>query len=404
MNKKAKLREAAELKLSNVPNRILNMYLVPRKLLVFDINKVLLHRQAKSSFFKIRPHAYAFIAGMSQRYTLAVWTSMTKKSAKPILADLFPPQHIPLLFNWYQNRCHSIPNELVPDGKPLFLKELSRVWAEFSQFNESNTILLDDTSEKCARNPPHTSIQPCPYEPNGPRLPQFNPYIAPAFSIQNGSDNASSAVRVDIAVDKIDANEIDLDDIDVDVDQSAEATTTESDTLDVSPACESNSAVAVTVLGAEIVVEVSETTTQPCSQSPQLATSAINGEGVGSIGPLSASVESPEATILSSACVVTHTVPAAAQETVPMGPGEETKAVPSLPRAPPPAFFRPPPPPPMHGPPLPPQAAAVFNPYMTDEDCELIPGGPLWNYLDILARHDGPVQEIYEQLGPYRFY
>eukprot|EP01032_Pedospumella_encystans_P017001 gene17001-19374_t len=62
MNKKAKLREAAELKMSNVPNRILNMYLVPRKLLVFDINKVLLHRQAKSSFFKIRPHAYAFIA------------------------------------------------------------------------------------------------------------------------------------------------------------------------------------------------------------------------------------------------------------------------------------------------------------------------------------------------------
>lgn len=140
MNKKAKLREAAELKLSNVPNRMINMYLVPRKLLVFDINKVLLHRQAKSSFFKIRPHAYAFIAGMSQRYTLAVWTSMTKKSAKPILADLFPPQHIPLLFNWYQNRCHSIPNELVPDGKPLFLKELSKVWGEFSQFNESNTV------------------------------------------------------------------------------------------------------------------------------------------------------------------------------------------------------------------------------------------------------------------------
>ena len=141
MNKKAKLREIAELKLANVPNRVLNMYLVPRKLLVFDINKVLLHRQAKTSFFKIRPYAYEFIAGMSQRYTLAVWTSMTKKSAKPILADLFPQQHIPLLFNWYQNRCHSIPNELIPDGKPLFLKELSKVWGEFAQFNESNTVL-----------------------------------------------------------------------------------------------------------------------------------------------------------------------------------------------------------------------------------------------------------------------
>ena len=262
---------------------------------------------------------------------------------------------------------------------------------------------MDDTSEKCARNPPHTSIQPCPYEPNSPRHPQFNPYIAPAFSIQNGSDNVSSAVRVDVPVDKVDANEIDLDDLDVDVDQSAEATTTESDVQDIPPACEINSAVAVAVLGAENVVEASETTIQPFSASPQLAITAVGGEGVGSIDALSASAESPEATILSSACVVTHSVPAAAQETL-TTTGEETTAVPSLPRAPPPAFFRPPPAPPMHGPPLPPQPAAVFNPYMTDEDCELIPGGPLWNYLDILARHDGPVQEIYEQLGPYRFY
>lgn len=142
MNKKAKLRQVAELKQALVPNRVLNMYLVPRKLLVFDINKVLLHRQAKSSYFKIRPHAYAFIAGMSERYTLAVWTSMTRKSAKPILAELFPQQHIPLLFNWYQNRCNSIPNEANPEGKPLFLKELSQVWKEFPHFNESNTVRL----------------------------------------------------------------------------------------------------------------------------------------------------------------------------------------------------------------------------------------------------------------------
>lgn len=139
MNKKAKLRQVAELKLAQVPNRVLNVYLVPRKLLVFDINKVLLHRQAKSTYYKVRPYAYQFIAGMSERFTIAVWTSMTKKSAKPILADLFPPNHIPLLFNWYQNRCNPIP-DIVPGAKPLFLKELTKVWAEYSHFNDSNTV------------------------------------------------------------------------------------------------------------------------------------------------------------------------------------------------------------------------------------------------------------------------
>jgi len=271
---------------------------------------------------------------------------------------------------------------------------------------------LDDTSEKCARNPPHTSIQPCPYEPNGPRPPQFNPYIAPAFSIQDGSDNADSVERVGAPMDKADANEIDLDDLDVD--QSANATTTESDALDTSPACESNSEVAaieeVVVKPAEsdVPLVVGEATTKPCPDAPHLATCVVGSEEVGSTDAASVSTAPQEGTMFfNDTCSFTQGVPVAEQETVTTVAGEVTVNSPLPLFVPPPPCFRPPPPPvppSMHGPPLLPQPAAVFNPNWTEEDCELIPGGPLWNYLDILARHDGPVQEIYEQLGPYRFY
>jgi hypothetical protein len=139
MNKKAKLRAIAELQGAPYPNALLNIYGLPRKLIIFDINKVLLFRQAKSSKYTLRPHAREFIESMSERFTLAVWTSMTKRFAVQILADIFPNEETPLLFHWYQNRCRTIEAENKVD-KPLFLKELSKVWGEHSRYNDSNTV------------------------------------------------------------------------------------------------------------------------------------------------------------------------------------------------------------------------------------------------------------------------
>lgn len=157
MNKKAKLREVEKCSAVPFPNIHFNMYNRRRKLLIFDINKVLLYRQAKTSYFKVRPFAHEFIAGMSERFTLAVWTSMTKKCAKPILSELFPRDSAPLLFNWYQNRCNAIPGENV-DEKPLFLKELSRVWGEYRQYNESNTVSTVLSYILCTRHIIYTYI------------------------------------------------------------------------------------------------------------------------------------------------------------------------------------------------------------------------------------------------------
>jgi hypothetical protein len=111
-----------------------------KKLLIFDINKVLLYRQPKTSRYYLRPHAHEFIASMASRFNLAVWTSMTKSSGKRILDELFYSKSVPLLFHWFQNRCTAIKDKNNIDAKPIFMKKLTQVWHEHKMFNESNTV------------------------------------------------------------------------------------------------------------------------------------------------------------------------------------------------------------------------------------------------------------------------
>jgi hypothetical protein len=50
-----------------------------------------------------------------------------------------------------------------------------------------------------------------------------------------------------------------------------------------------------------------------------------------------------------------------------------------------------------------PSPAAVSSPSARPEDCELIPSGPLFAYLDSLARYRGSVLDLYTKMGPYAF-
>jgi hypothetical protein len=47
-------------------------------------------------------------------------------------------------------------------GKPIFLKELKYVWEMFPWYDETNTLLIDDSPHKVVRNPPNTSLHPEP--------------------------------------------------------------------------------------------------------------------------------------------------------------------------------------------------------------------------------------------------
>jgi len=162
--------------------------IVVQPLLVLDLNGILCHRirsykeqQPKTGIFKYRPASFQiagtpvivrpfleqFLCYLNTHFCLAVWTSAQSKTAKQLVTALFPASVAQsLLFVWGQSKCkasttttttdtttatsHGSNNASVEVGRDtLFEKELHKVWNEFPLWNASNTLLLDDSPEKC---------------------------------------------------------------------------------------------------------------------------------------------------------------------------------------------------------------------------------------------------------------
>ena len=141
-----------------------------KKLLIFDLNGVLIYKKKKrsrSKTFTIRPHAKDFIEAMGERFELAVWTSRSIEKAQVIVDTLFPSNN--LLFIWYNDKCDKFlensgdgDDDDDDDGAPIihYVKDLEKVWKEYNDYDETNTILLDDSIEKCVMNKSHNCIHP----------------------------------------------------------------------------------------------------------------------------------------------------------------------------------------------------------------------------------------------------
>ncbi|KAF9606571.1 hypothetical protein IFM89_026763 [Coptis chinensis] len=78
-----------------------------------------------------------------------------------------------LLFCWDQSHCSTTGFYTVENNdKPLMLKELVKLWDkddpnlpwEKREYNESNSLLVDDSPYKALLNPTHTAIFPTSYD------------------------------------------------------------------------------------------------------------------------------------------------------------------------------------------------------------------------------------------------
>jgi hypothetical protein len=94
-----------------------------------------------------RPNLDAFISYCLENFTVAVWTSARPENAEKLCAYVFSPkQRTQLLFEYNQDHC---------SGQwPDLRKNLSTVWNQYSYYNESNTLILDDSDDKMSNNPP----------------------------------------------------------------------------------------------------------------------------------------------------------------------------------------------------------------------------------------------------------
>ncbi|XAR63818.1 Phosphoprotein phosphatase [Bertholletia excelsa] len=155
-----------------------------KKLLVLDVNGLLADIVldvaegykpdmviSRKAVFK-RPFCNDFLQFCFETFNVGVWTSRTKKNVDSVLDFLMGKSKHNLLFCWDQSHCTETGyNTVEKRDKPMVLKELKKLWEkhepdlpwERGEYNESNTLLLDDSPYKALRNPPYTAVFPHSY-------------------------------------------------------------------------------------------------------------------------------------------------------------------------------------------------------------------------------------------------
>lgn len=157
-----------------------------KKLLVLDINGILADivypppkgykadtKIAGRAVFT-RPFCSDFLKFCLERFNVAIWSSRSRKIIDRLVNYLMGDMKDKLIFCWDLSYCTASNFRTLENRhKALVFKELRKVWESYDdpdlpwkkgEFNESNTILLDDTPYKALLNPPHTAIFPYSYD------------------------------------------------------------------------------------------------------------------------------------------------------------------------------------------------------------------------------------------------
>lgn len=149
-----------------------------RILLVLDLNGLLVHREYKQEAPHPLPDGHVsvgrfymwrrkgldeFLNFLFDHFDVLVWSSAMRKNVELIIEKAFGEQRVKKLIDIFdQENCIAIKPHPDPKEtrKPLFLKPLERVWKKHPQYNERNTLLVDDSHLKARENPPNTLFCP----------------------------------------------------------------------------------------------------------------------------------------------------------------------------------------------------------------------------------------------------
>ncbi|XP_044476213.1 uncharacterized protein LOC123203834 [Mangifera indica] len=157
-----------------------------KKLLVLDVNGILAaisqlpvregwkphYIVSRKAVFK-RPHCHSFLQFCFERFNVGIWTSRIKKNVERAVQFLLGDFKHHLLFCWDASHCSETGLTAIGDqDKPLVLKELKKLWVKAEcglpwregEYNETNTLLVDDSPYKALRNPAYTAIFPYSYQ------------------------------------------------------------------------------------------------------------------------------------------------------------------------------------------------------------------------------------------------
>lgn len=163
-----------------------------KKLLVLDVNGLLVAKYKRSdkgrpptsiggygvvgsSLVYKRPSCDAFLLFCLENFHVGIWSSMLEDNVHMVLDHIYRSSTKEHQFEYMKHQFAFTMSQMDctntgfrnPEKRqqPLFLKDLRNVWAMFrpGEFNEKNTLLIDDTPYKALHNPPHTAIFPEAY-------------------------------------------------------------------------------------------------------------------------------------------------------------------------------------------------------------------------------------------------
>ena len=173
-----------------------------KKLLILDVNGLLLHRvyggrgkmqrepDGKVGRFSVwlRPHARDFVRWCVERFVLVVWSTAMRHNVEPL---------VDFLFEGTAARPHAVfdGSHCTDTGlrhpqrraKRLVLKELKTVQTALGIDAATEALLIDDSPYKAAHNPPHTCASPQEWTPHAP--------VGTALSDALGSSNGRGRGR-----------------------------------------------------------------------------------------------------------------------------------------------------------------------------------------------------------------
>eukprot|EP00980_Cylindrotheca_fusiformis_P005347 scaffold1138_cov128-Cylindrotheca_fusiformis.AAC.29 len=165
---------------SSLPSNVACIAVKP--LLILDINGILCHRvrhedqnphlsfrpavkKVNGTPIIVRPSASIFLNFLSQHFCLAIWTSAKAKTARLILRAVVQPDvRNKLLFVWSQKHCRERQpvrdDQQGDDRHPVFMKSLQQVYDYFPLWGPCNTVLVDDSPEKCHSSDSLNTLHP----------------------------------------------------------------------------------------------------------------------------------------------------------------------------------------------------------------------------------------------------
>jgi len=119
-------------------------------LVIFDLDETLIFTQ--NDHILVRPYAYTLISKLLKHVDVGIWSAGSEDYVMNVLRSRFEVFIPNFVFIKTRNYCDFYENSLI--------KPIQKIWNEYPKYNQSNTLIIEDTLSNCIFNRRNAIIVP----------------------------------------------------------------------------------------------------------------------------------------------------------------------------------------------------------------------------------------------------